>query len=336
MEKYKIFVGIDISKAWIDVAIKNETVSICQRFDNCKKGYRSMLGWLKTFARPMQMILCMEHTGVYGMLLWEYLVNQKLHFVVESGLQIHRSMGIRRGKSDKADAELIARYIKLHHTETRQYHVPNQVIKRLKILFAYRERLLKVQHLLTVSSKEISTFMSKEICKEMTVDSNKLTAIISDRITRVQKLIEKIVDSDPETRRIYQLIKSVPGIGPITGVYLIIVTQNFTVINDSRKLSRYGGMSPEKNESGIVKRKSKTSSIGNKKLKALLTSCAGTIIQHNVEAREYQRRKIDQGKHEGVVINNLRNKILHRVCAVVNRGTPYVDIKKYKRLEKVA
>jgi transposase len=336
MEKYKIFVGIDISKGWIDVAAKNETVSVCQRFDNGKKGFRSMLSWLKSFGRPTEMILCMEHTGVYGMPLWEYLVSQKLDFVVETGLQIRQSMGIRRDKSDKADADLIARYIKLHHTETRLYQVPNQIIKRLKILFAYRERLLKVQHLLTVSSNEISSFVSKEICREMSVDTNKLTAIIRDRISRVQKLIEKIIDSDPQTKRTYQLVKSVPGIGPITAAYLIIITQNFNVINNSRKLSRYGGMSPEKNESGIVKRKSKTSPIGDKKIKALLSSCVGTIIQRNVEAREYQKRKMEEGKHQGVIINNLRNKILHRVYAVVNRGTPYVDIKGYKRLEKVA
>lgn len=336
MKKYKIFVGIDISKGWIDVAVKNETVSVCRRFDNCKKGYRSMLGWLKTFARLNDMILCMEHTGVYGMPLWEYLASQKICFVVETGLQINHSMGIRRGKSDKADAQLIARYIRLHHAETRLYKVPNQVIKRLKIAFGYRERLLKAKHLLTVSSKEIGSFISKEACREMSIDSSKLIATISAKISQVEKLMVKIIDANPETNRIYQLIKSVPGIGPITAAYLIIVTQNFTLINNGRKLSRYGGMSPEKNESGIIKRKSKTSSIGNKKLKALLSNCVGTILQHNVETREYQQRKIDQGKPDGVIINNLRNKILHRVCAVVNRGTPYVDIKKYRRTEKVA
>jgi|GraSoiStandDraft_1057264.scaffolds.fasta_scaffold110352_1 transposase len=336
MKKYKIFVGIDISKGWIDVAVKSETVSVCRRFDNCKKGYRSMLSWLKTFASFKEMILCMEHTGVYGMPLWEYLANQKICFVVETGLQIRHSMGIRRGKSDKADAQIIARYIRLHHTETRLYKVPNEVIKRLKIVFGYRERLLKVKHLLTVSSKEISSFMSKSACREMTIDSGKLAAIISERISRIEKVIDKIIEADPETNRIYRLVKSVPGIGPITGAYLIIVTQNFTLINNSRKLSRYAGMSPEKNESGIIKRKAKTSRIGNKKLKALLSNCVGTIIQHDIESREYQQRKIDQGKPEGVIINNLRNKILHRVCAVVNRGTPYVNIKKYRTMENVA
>lgn len=336
MEKYKIFVGIDISKGWIDVAVKNEAISICQRFDNCKKGYRSMVSWLKTFSNANAMLLCMEHTGVYGMPLWEYLASRNICFVVESGLQIRRSMGIRRGKSDKADAQLIARYIKMHHTETRLYKVPGQIINRLKVIFGHRERLLKIKHLLTVSSKEIGSFVSKDASKEMSCDSKKLVAIINDRINKVEKLILSIIDSDADTRRIYQLITSVPGIGLVTGAYLIIVTQNFTTINNSRKLSRYGGMSPEKNESGIVKRKAKVSNIGNKKLKALLSNCVMSNVRFDTETKAYQQRKLAEGKPPGVVINNLKNKILHRVCAVVNRGTQFVDINKYGRIGKVA
>ena len=149
MEKYKLFVGIDISKDWIDAAFVNETTSMCQNFSNCKKGYRSMLSWLKTFAKTSQMLLCMEHTGLYGMPLWNYLAEHKICFVVENALHIKHSMGIRRSKTDKADAEMIARYIKLHHSETRLYKVPAQIIGRLKVIFSHRERLLKIKHLLT-------------------------------------------------------------------------------------------------------------------------------------------------------------------------------------------
>jgi transposase len=336
MKKYKIFVGIDISKGWIDVAVLNSDASAYRRFDNTRKGYRSMLCWLKSFAKMDEMLLCMEHTGVYGFPLWNYLAEKNICFVVENGLQIKQSMGIRRGKSDKTDAQIIARYIKLHHTETRLHKVPAQIISRLKVAFGHRERLLKIRHLLTVANKEISGFMPGAVCKEMSCDSKTLVKAINDRIHKVEKLILDLLLSDVETKRIYELIISVPGVGTITGAYLIIVTQNFTIINNSRKLSRYGGMSPEKNESGIRKRKEKVSSIGNKKLKALLSNCVGTNLKYDIETKEYHQRKLLQGKPEGVIINNLKNKILHRVCAVVNRGTKYVDIKKYGRPGKAA
>jgi transposase len=336
MEKYKIFVGIDISKSWIDVVVLNGNLTAHRNFGNSKKEYKLMLSWLKTFANTNKMLLCMEHTGVYGLLLWNYLTVHKIAFVVESGLQIKRSMGIRRGKSDKADAQVIARYIKLHHTETRLHKVPAKVISRLKVAFGYRERLLKIKHQLGVADKEISGFMEASLCKEMSHGSKTLIKIIDDRLNKAEKLILSILVSDPESQQLYQLITSVPGIGLITAAYLIIVTQNFTMITTSRKLSRYGGMSPEKNESGIVKKKTKTSDIGDKKLKALLSNCVGTNLRYDMETKEYFQRKIREGKPEGIVINNLKNKILHRVYAVVNRGTNYVDIKKYARVRKVA
>jgi len=329
MEKYKIFVGIDISKSWIDVAVLNDSLAAHRNYGNNKKDFKLMLSWLKTFARPNEMLLCMENTGIYTMPLWEYLAAHKIPFVVENALQIKLSMGIRRGKSDKADAKLIARYIKLHHTECRLYKVPAQIITRLKVLFGYRERLLKIKHQLWVSNKEIRGFMSAELCKEMSHDSDLLVNNIGNKIDKAEKLILSIIMSDDEAKRIYQLISRVPGIGLITASYLIIVTQNFTIIENSRKLSRYGGMSPEKNESGIIKRKAKVSGIGNKKLKSLLSNCVGTNLKYDPETKEYYNRKILEGKPEGVVINNLKNKILHRVYAVVNRGTYYVNTRKY-------
>jgi len=329
MEKYKIFVGIDISKSWIDVAVLNDSLTAHRNYGNNKKDFKLMLSWLKTFASSEQMLLCMENTGVYTMRLWEYLAAHKIPFVVENPLQIKLSMGIRRGKSDKADAQLIARYIRLHHTECRLYKVPAQIVTRLKVLFGYRERLLKIKHQLWVANKEIREFMSAELCKEMSHDSDVLVKSIGNKIDKAEKLILSIIMSDDEAKRIYQLITSVPGIGLITGAYLIIVTQRFTIIENSRKLSRYGGMSPEKNESGILKRKAKVSGIGNKKLKSLLSNCVGTNLKYDPETKEYYNRKILEGKPEGVILNNLKNKILHRVYAVVNRGTNYVNIRKY-------
>lgn len=336
MEKYKIFVGIDISKDSIDVALINEGISMCQNFSNSKKGYRSMLSWLKTFAQANEMLLCMEHTGLYGLPLWNYLAEHNICFVVENALQIKQSMGIRRSKTDKADAEMIARYIKLHHSESRLYKVPTQIISRLKVIFSHRQRLLKIKHLLSVASNEISAFMSKEVCKDMSGDSKRLLDIIEGRIEKVEQLLLKIISSDAETKKIYQLVTSVPGVGLITGVYLIIVTQNFTIIGTSRKLSRFGGMSPEKDESGKRVRKPKVSRIGNKKLKSLLSCCVSSNLRFDTETKEYQQRKLAEGKPDGVIINNLKNKILHRVYAVVNRGTPYVNIRKYDAGKKVA
>ena len=337
MGKYKIFVGIDISKSWIDVVVLKDGQSMHRQFENSKKGYKVMLSWLKTFANLGEMILCMEHTGVYALPLWNYLVKYKVAYVVETGLQIKSSMGIKRGKSDKIDAQAIARYIKLHHTETRLHKVPAKIISRLKILYSYRERLVKIKHQLSVANKEISAFVDKSIRKEMSSETQSLEAIIDSRIEKIKQIILNVIASDAETKRIYDLIESVPGIGLVTATYLIIVTQNFTILNKGRKLANYCAIAPHENSSGkSIKGKTKVSYLGDKRLKALLSNGVKTNLRYDTESKEYFARKIAEGKKEGIIINNIKNKILHRVCAVVERGTPYVDIKKYGAKKKIA
>jgi hypothetical protein len=46
-------------------------------------------------------------------------------------------------------------------------------------------------------------------------------------------------------------------------------------------------------------------------------------VQHNPDLHEYYQRKVQEGKNKMSVINAVRNKLLHRIVAVVNRGTPY-------------
>lgn len=47
------------------------------------------------------------------------------------------------------------------------------------------------------------------------------------------------------------------------------------------------------------------------------------------ELNKYYHRKIAEGKNPMLVMNNIRNKMLSRVFAVINRGTPYVNTQKY-------
>ena len=67
----------------------------------------------------------------------------------------------------------------------------------------------------------------------------------------------------------------------------------------------------------------------NKKIKSLLNMCAKSAIQHDVQLKEYYHRKTQEGKEKMSVINAVRNKIIARVFAVVERKTPFVDTYKF-------
>ena len=55
----------------------------------------------------------------------------------------------------------------------------------------------------------------------------------------------------------------------------------------------------------------------------MLHMAAISSVQHNSELHQYYQRKVQEGKNKMSVINAVRNKLLHRIVAVVKRGTPY-------------
>ena len=63
-----------------------------------------MIKWLCQITNIDKPLFCMEHTGVYCLPICIFLEGNKLQYSLQPGLQIKRSMGIQRGKNDKADA----------------------------------------------------------------------------------------------------------------------------------------------------------------------------------------------------------------------------------------
>ena len=65
------------------------------------------------------------------------------------------------------------------------------------------------------------------------------------------------------------------------------------------------------------------------KMKSLLNMCALSIKKYDKEIAEYYKKKVSEGKNPMLVMNNIRCKILSRVFATINRGTPYVNTHKF-------
>ncbi|MEE9374035.1 MAG: hypothetical protein V3V00_13370 [Saprospiraceae bacterium] len=66
--------------------------------------------------------------------------------------------------------------------------------------------------------------------------------------------------------------------------------------------------------------------MANKTIKALLSNGINSAIQWDGEINKYYNRKIAEGKAKGIVLNAVKNKIVHRAFAVIKRQTPYVKL----------
>lgn len=321
----KVFVGIDVSKHWIDVCVTLNGKEVTdQQFGNCKAGFSDMLKWLKQYGKEEELLLCMEHTGIYAQPLWFFLTEKGIAYCVVAGIVITSGLEIRRGKNDKTDARDIARFTMRYADELKPHHLPAQQLRRLKMLFSYRARLVKAKVLISVPANEARDYASKD-SKEVRTDSRLLVEIIEARIKKVEKLMMQVINSDQQTSKCYNLIVSVPGFGLITASYVLIITQCFATIDSSRKMANFGGIAPHAHKSGTsVRGKTRVSPIADKKLKTLLSKGANSRIIHDAETQQYYTRMIARGKEENLVKNNIKNKMLHTMYSVVKRGTPYI------------
>ena len=105
----------------------------------------------------------------------------------------------------------------------------------------------------------------------------------------------------------YDLLLSVPGIGYITAIYLIVCTNNFAGNISGKQLASYAGVAPFGNTSGIsIKKREKVHKMANKELKKILHMGAMSVIPCNPEIKQCYNRKMDEGKHAPSVINAVK------------------------------
>lgn len=112
----------------------------------------------------------------------------------------------------------------------------------------------------------------------------------------------------------------------VTALYMIAFTDGFTLFSNWRKFASYAGTAPFPYQSGIsIHWRTKVNHLANKKFKGLLNMCATTSIICNPEIKAYYQKKRLEGKNGMSVMNAIRNKVLARIFAVINRRTPYVN-----------
>lgn len=325
----KNFIGIDISKDTLDLSLIQEC-SYGQYYDkktaNSIKGFESILDWLKKQKiAPANSLFCMEHTGTYGLLLFAWLSQMGIDYCVEPGLRIKKSLGLARGKNDKVDARRIADYALTNKHKLKPFSLPSTLIVQVKQLLTYRGQLVKIGTSLKNSLKSHKQYQSISGLKEITEQIELQIEENEERIQLIEKQIKTIISSDPETKKNFELAKSVRGVGLVIAAFMLVTTNNFTGFKNGRKYACYAGIAPFEHTSGTsIKGKTRISQLGNKKMKALLSNGANSACKWDPEIKAYYERKFKEGKEHKVIINSIRCKLVNRVFAVVKRQTPFV------------
>lgn len=326
---YTHFIGIDVSKNTLDFAVLQGNEIVFQaREENGAQGIRNFMKQLKTLPgfRLEHAVFCMEHTGIYNQYLLEFLSHLKAPVCLESSLQIKQSSGLQRGKNDKIDALRIALYAYKNKGELRLWQPQREVISKLKHLVALRSRLITVKNQLTVPLKELSVFAEKSQSRQMcALCKNSVSALEKD-MQKTDKEIEQVIKSDEHLNKLFSLITSVDGIGPVTASAILVTTNEFKDINEPARFACYAGVAPFEYSSGSsIKGKTRVSPKANKAMKTLLHLSAVSAIRHNADMKAYYERKVAENKNKMSVINAVRNKLVWRIFSCVHNNRFYQE-----------
>lgn len=327
MENYQETVGIDVSKNTLEVHLYRSGKRA--EFESHRKGLKQVLKWvLKTSQIPQnQLLFCFEHTGLYSLPLAAYLAENKVPFAMVPALAIKRSLGMVRGKNDKVDAQRIAEYAYMRRDKLEQTTMPSQKLLKLQQLLTLRERMVKQRAGYIGSVKEYKSVFKKKDHPELFKSQDQMIRQLTKNITLFDEKIREIIREDKQMDKLYKLITSVKGIGLIIAAHMLVTTHCFETFDDSRKYACYCGIAPFEKQSGTsLKARSRVSHYANKRMKTLINLASFTAIQYDNELKAYYNRRLKEGKSKMSTMNIIRNKLIHRVFAVVKRQTPYVDI----------
>lgn len=326
----RVILGIDVSKETLDIVLMiSGQYELHEQISNNSKAFKI---WFKQISKEYnikttELLICMEHTGLYCYPVIEVTVSMNLFLWVEDAGRIKAFHSLSRGKNDALDAERIAEYAYLKQGEAKLWESPRMVIQELRGLMSLRKRLLDTRQRLSVPLKEEKTMKDDDWSKSHQRYIQPVLKQVEKELKTVEKKVKEIIKADKQLNELYEQVTSVKGIGLVVGLSMIVLTNEFKMIKDPRKMACHCGVAPFPYQSGkSIKGRTKVSHRAHKSIKALLNMAARSSVSSAGELRDYYERKVGEGKNKMLVLNAIRNKLIHRVFACVRDGRKYEEI----------
>lgn len=215
---------------------------------------------------------------------------------------------------------MIAEYAMRNYDKAIMFEPLSESLYRLRELFLYRQTVVRHRCSFQVRRVEKKLTMEKSSVKTMISQSSRhIVSILNKEIEKLDKRIAELIDSDEELKDIYQIVTSVPGIGCQNAVCLMVYTNNFHRFNHNpRKIACYYGIAPFGRDSGTsVHTEPHVHYMANRQIKAMLSQAALSAVRFNPILSRYYSRLRERGKKMQVALNNVKNKLIHIITAMV-------------------
>jgi len=300
--------GADVDSRYIVIACAARSFAP-YRIDNERQ---AILNWLRSVPRGSR--LGMESTGGYHELLAELACQAGLQVFVINPYDLRRyAQGIgRRGKTDRIDAEVIARYIAREHAELHLYIVPSKEQRALARLIKRRAKLVVIKGMLIQSLRGLPALQLP--LKQVIVRLERL-------IVHVELLMQRAVQQLPAAHQAAQHIARIPGFGILSATCL---GYSFTRLpySSSDAVIAQTGFDPRPDDSGTRRGRRRLSKRGPAEQRRLLFNCARSAARTKLW-HPYYRAQIAKGLSATAATVILARKMVRVAFAVYKHNLPF-------------
>lgn len=307
--------GIDVAKKKFDVALFRNGKYKSKSFQNKQQGFEELTAWLKKH-NEASVHACMEATGSYGDALAKFLfeAGQTVSVVNPARIKAFGKSELLRTKNDKIDAQLIARFCEAHKPTAWQPDPPE--VEHLRMLGRRRDALISMK------TQEVNRLGGPD---EMVNESiQKVIAFLDEEIEKISNAIKEHIDKHDGLRKKRDLLKTIPGVGPVTIEAILSEVNGFEGFKTVEQVVAFMGLSPKEHTSGSsVKGKPALCKIGNARLRKVLYMPSLSAILHNPLVTALYERLTAKSKNGMIVACACMKKLVHIIFGVIKNQKPF-------------
>ena len=309
MDPEQVFVGIDVSKKHLDVAIRPGT-----DFFTVSNDDQGIADLVRRLADLNPQLILLEASGGYEILAAAALRHAGLPAQIINPRQVRefaRSTG-KLAKTDKIDAGVLAYFAQLLQPPLRPW--PEALQQELAALMTRRRQLVEM---LVMEKNRLSTARSAKVRNSLQLHLQYLTSELQE----LERELNDLSRRSPLYLEKDQLLQSVPGIGPLTSQSLLAWLPELGALN-RKQIAALVGVAPFNQDSGQKRGRRKVWG-GRKQIRPSLYMATLAACRFNPAIRTFYQRLLQAGKRQKVALTACMRKLLTILNAVLKHQQPW-------------
>lgn len=310
MEVSPVFIGIDVSKAQLDIFVR--PLANRESVGNEAAGIKTLVERARKL-KPALIVL--EATGGVERAVTRALASAELPVVVVNPRQVRdfaKATG-QLAKTDTIDAEVLARFAEAVRPALRP--LPDELSLELRALIARRRQITEM---IVAESNRLSA-ASKSVSKRIDAHIRWLEA----ELERADKDLDQSISQSPIWRENEDLLRSVPGIGPVISRTLLAELPELGKLN-RKQIAALVGIAPLNRDSGSLRGR-RTIWGGRASVRAVLYMAALVASRRNAVIRTFYRHLRTAGKAPKVALVACMRKLLTIINAMIKHKTRWSE-----------